>query len=156
MGDIFNSSPGVVAVVENQAVVPGRVKVGNFEPAAALISSIDYEQNTNQQFQTSLDAAVYIYVFGDQMGKVVVEGIAFMSTCEGSENGLKEILDFYGSNRASRKADPIQVVLGDDSVVGFLTGIAVRGNSGKAEGFGPGDASIFNTFRLLINTLPRG
>ena len=49
MPDIFNSQPGMVAVLANQQVIPGRVKIDGFEPAAALINSINYQQSTNQQ-----------------------------------------------------------------------------------------------------------
>ena len=36
----------------------------------AVITGVDYQQQTNTQFQRSLDNTIYVYSFGDQMGNM--------------------------------------------------------------------------------------
>jgi hypothetical protein len=150
MADIFGSREGFVAVVHSQSIIPGKVKLGNFEPKAALISSADFDQRTNQQFQTTLDGSVFIYVFGDQMGQVVVEGRSFPALCPNTTGGLKEIFDFYARRRASKTPEPVQVVVGDESIIGFLTALKVRSMSSSED-----PAGLYQQFQMVINTLPK-
>ncbi len=150
MADIFNSRPGIVAVIPDQNVIPGRIKLADFDPVAALVAAGDFDQETNQQFQTSLDESVYIYVFGDRMGTVTVSGMIFSALCDGNANGLSEIFAFYSTQRASRRADPIQVVFGDEAIVGFLVKLRIRA---KALAEDPGGAH--QEFFLDIATLPK-
>jgi hypothetical protein len=150
MADVFSSREGYVAVISSQRVVPGRIKISGFAPQAVMISGIEYDQKTNQQFQQSLDGAVYVYVFGDLMGNVAIEGVAFPLRCDGEVNGLQEIFKFYAQRRASNNKELIQVSIGDEPVSGFLTSIRVRSNSAADN-----SAALSQTFWLTINTLPR-
>jgi hypothetical protein len=150
MADVFNSREGYVAVVPGQSVVPGRIKIGGFAPRAAMISGIDYDQKTNQQFQHTLDGSVYIYVFGDLMGNVTIEGRSFPLRCGEEVSGLSEVFKFYAEKRASKNADLVQVSIGEEPISGFLTAIRVRSQS-VAES----PVALFKSFWLTINTLPR-
>ena len=151
MADIFSSRSGYVAVMPGQNVIPGRVHIDGFDPAAALVAGIDYDQATNQQFQTSLDGAIYLYVFGDQMGSVRVRGIAFPIVCGGAQEGILELLEFYEQQRASTQSDPIEVQVGSRGVIkGFLTAVSVR-----AEAVAEDPASFISTYVLTINALPK-
>jgi hypothetical protein len=150
MADVFSSREGYVAVVPGQQVVPGRIKIGGFSPRAAMISGVEYDQKTNQQFQHTLDGSVYIYVFGDLMGNVTIEGRAFPLRCGNTTSGLAEVFKFYAQKRASKNSDLIQVSIGEEPISGFLTAIRVRSQS-MAES----PAALFQSFWLTINTLPR-
>ena len=154
MSDILNSKPGIVATLEDQFVIPGRVAIEGFEPQLALITGINANQKTDQQFQTSLARKVYIYVFGDQMGRLVVEGLAFPGSCEniGGTIGLIEVLNFYKERRASVNPAPVQVYIGSDDNVetGYLTEVDIQS---KAVGDDP--ASFFSRWTMVINALPR-
>lgn len=153
MPDIFNSRSGYVAIFPGERVIPGKIVLKGFEPKAALISSIDYNQSTNHQFQTSLDGSVYIYVFGDQMGNVVISGIAFPITCTGDEEGLLEVLKYYAENRASKQSVTVKVSVGKSEVIeGFLTAISIRGPGTTEEP----SKGFLSEYRLMINTLPKG
>jgi hypothetical protein len=114
-----------------------------------MISGISYDQNTNHQFQHALDNSVYIYVFGDLMGNVVIEGRAFPMLCTG-EGGLSEVFDFYAKRRASRSPDLIQVAIGAESIVGFLTAIKLRSQTVAED-----PTALFQSFWFTINTLPK-
>lgn len=150
MADIFNSRTGFVAVIPGQAVLPGRIKIRGFEPASALIENIDYAQKTNQQFQYALDGSVYIYVFGDEMGQVIIKGIIFPLLCEGTSTGMKEVLTFYAAQRASKSQDLVEVSLGDEVITGFLTALVVSGVGVADEG-----QAAIQRYEMLINTLPK-
>ena len=151
MADIFNSRPGYVAVVPSDSVIPGRITVAGFAPNAALVAGIDYKQRTNQQFQTSLDQSIYLYVFGDLMGDVIVKGIAFPVVCEGSSEGLLEILKFYQKSRASVKSDPVSVQVGSsETIAGFLTGVEIL-----SEAVAQDPMSFISNYSMTINALPK-
>ena len=47
MAEIFSSREGFVAVVPGQRVIPGRIRIGDFEPQAAMIGGISYDQKTS-------------------------------------------------------------------------------------------------------------
>lgn len=150
MADIFQSGPGIVAIFPAQKVLPGLIHLPEFQPQAALISGIDYNQRTNQQFQPTLDGSVFIYVFGDMMGDVAVNGKAFPGMCDNSKVGLQEVFEFYAKNRASKRATPVTVVVGEETVVGFLTELRIRGNVLAEE-----PIAAINDYTLIISALPK-
>ena len=150
MADIFQSRRGMVAVLAEQDGVVGKIRVDGFEPMAAIIESIHFRQASNQQFQTSLEEAVYIYVFGDQMGALLVNGVLFAGRCNGNggggDNGLKELMDFYDDFRASNRKEVITVDLTERPVSGFLTELTIT----------PRDPEFqLSNFSLKINSLPK-
>ena len=155
MADIFNSQPGRVAVFvdDNGQIMPGQIKMGNFAPVAALISGADYDQGTDHQFQMSMDRKVYVYVFGDKMGQVVVNGIAFPGVCNSdTQNGLLDILDYYRTYRASKNPDVVQVSIGggaDDMIRGFLIEAKIRSLTVAND-----PASFMSHWQLIVATLP--
>ena len=150
MSDIFNSSPGTAVIIPGTNTVPGQVTISGFDPVAALISHVEYNANTNQQFQYALDSSVYVYVFGDLMGNVIVEGISLLSLCSGTEGGLSEIFEYYNANRLSKNTTPVSVVVGGDTITGFLTGIKVR-SSGTAQD----QETPMHNWAFHIDTLPQ-
>lgn len=150
MADIFSSRTGYVAVIPGQAVIPGRIKISGFEPTSALIENIGYGQRTNQQFQYALDGSVYIYVFGDEMGNVRINGIIFPLLCDGESTGMKEVLEFYAAKRASKSQDLVEVSIGDEVITGFLTALEVSG-----VGVASDPQAAIQSYTMVINTLPK-
>lgn len=154
MADIFSSAPGTVSVMSESTALPGSISVAQptfpAQGSAAIITGISYDQSTNQQFQQSLDGAVYIYVFGDKMGGIVVDGIAFAQVCNGGGSGLFSVADYYRQNRISKSDQPIVVLAAGETVTGFLTGIQVRSEMSGAD---PG--GLYNTYKLAISALPQ-
>ena len=149
MADIFNSTPGIVVAVEAEQAIPSRIRIGGFEPKAALISGMDYRQRTNQQFQYSLDRNVYVYVFGDLMGDLVISGIAFPQLCTG-EDGIVEVLNFYKANRAAKQPDAIAIAVGNEVITGMMTGLRLAAQASGYDKFAPAER-----YDITINTVPR-
>lgn len=146
MADLLACQRGKVVVMEGCDGVPGKILLKDFEPTAAIITSPAITQKTNVQFQTSLKEAVYVYVFGDQMGIVTIAGVAFAAKCEGDESGLEEIFDYYRNYRASQRKEPVEVTFGKESVSGFLTAADISSC----------DPSFLTLdFKFTINTLPK-
>lgn len=145
---IFSLRIGEVASLEMGDAIPGRISVDGFQMDAAIIDDIRAEHATNQQFNTSLSGIVYMYVFGDQMGTVLISGKLFSAKCGGGgTSGLEQILAFYKTNRASIKTTPIKVKIGAETLSGFLTRLTTHAS-------GAGEASRIHDFTMHINTLP--
>jgi hypothetical protein len=128
--------------------IPAKIKFDpTFEPTAALISSISWNQSVNVQFQPTLGGPVYVYVFGDLMGNVTISGVAFAGTCDDrSQTGIQEVFDYYNSNRASQRSEAVIVTYGPESSEGFLTRLALR----------PTDPERMTAqFQMTIRTLPK-
>ena len=147
MADLFACQRGRVVVMEGCEGVPGKIMLNDFEPRAAIITSPAVIQKTNVQFQTSLKEAVYVYVFGDQMGSVIISGVAFAERCDTGESGMEEIFDYYRDFRASKRPEPIEVAFGfsKEAVSGFLIASDVTSR----------DPSFLSMdFKFTISTLP--
>lgn len=149
MADIFNSRPGIVQIIEAEQAIPARIRVKGFAPKAILISGIDYVQRTNQQFQYSLDRNVYVYVFGDLMGTLTLSGLAFPEMCSG-DDGIIEILEFYRQNRAAISSATINVAIGNQLIVGFMTELRLRAMTSGYDVAAPTEE-----FQIGINSMPR-
>lgn len=127
MADVFSSAPGIVAAFVDEKIVPGQIKLQGFNPQAALISGVDFDQAAQIQFQHSLDHKIYLYVFGDRMGNITVAGKCFPQLCDTDAQGLTEVFEFYAANRASVKPEPITVTIGSKTITGYLTALKIRG-----------------------------
>ena len=46
-----------------------------------LVTGINFEQNANVQYMQSLEDFMYIYAFGENMGRISVRGIGFWEWC---------------------------------------------------------------------------
>lgn len=150
--DIFNSEPGQVSVFEDSRVLPGAVMLtGVGGPAAfsaAIIQNLSANWSTGQQFQLTLEQALYMYVFGDNPSDIVIEGTTFSSSCAGDgRSGIETIMEFYEKNRVVASVTPVFVQIGSKTVSGFLTEMMIYG-------FNP--ELLTNQFRLKVNLKPGG
>jgi len=114
MAELFRSNAGAVTrLILGESAVPGSVELisaislSNASTIGAsqelfIFTGIDYSQVTNHQFQSSLGNDIYLYVFGDKIGSVVITGYAFTSDCDGNANGITQLLSFYDTNKLSR------------------------------------------------------
>jgi len=160
MADIFASKPGFVYAFPlnatvGQVEIPAEIVDPKFidkRPSPVIFSTLEWEQKTNQQFANSLDGSVYIYVFGDHMGRVTIRGFAFDQLCSnsgGGDSGLKKVLKYYEDYRASRRQLPLKIDVAGKVVQGFLTGVQV-----VARGAAQDPAPVLNEYTLEINALP--
>lgn len=169
MADIFNSKPGFVTSIENMGprLLPGKIQLEEEVGSAYIMAGIDYQQETIQQFQLSMRDSIYVYMFGDGMGKIALNGLIFSATCVAAtafesevfedfpqlaprDEGLPEAMALYEKYRASVRADPVKVLVGSRTVVGYLTQFNI---SMIGAGDDPGALGI-HRFSMTINTIP--
>lgn len=157
MANLFVSAPGTVTSFQLDATVgtisvPAEIKDPVFitRPGPVIFSQVEWVQRTNQQFANSLDGSVYIYVFGDQMGSVRVNGLAMDALCGQKENGLQKVLKYYETNRASKRSTPIGISIADQIVRGFLTGVQVTSVGATTNPQAP----VLHSYDMEINALP--
>ena len=123
--------------------------IEEFQPMAAIVTSIGLSQDVNIQFMPTLQDVVYIYSFGDRMGEAVVQGIGFSKTCDNParDQGAKEVMDFYDEHRAVEEGKVVTVNIGGRSLTGFL--ISMR--------LATADTALKTTsFTMRIAVLPKG
>jgi len=161
--DIFVTVPGTVAYIEEKGtVLPGKIKFENSDELMFMISGVDYKQSVDAQFQTSLMRDIYAYVFGDNMGEVVLHGRAyyqcftkdpeaFRSAASRKSTGLDDVMNMYADNKLSTRKTPVTLSLNNGKRVlkGYLTSILI-----KAVGLSDEPAGLVYDFSATISTVP--
>jgi hypothetical protein len=68
---------------------------------------------------------IFIYVFGDRVGQIMLEGLSFVENCGGGggQHGMEQMLEYYKNNKLSSKKDPVQILIGGTTITGFITGM---------------------------------
>ncbi len=134
---IFRSRPGFVKAlrmddVEGPAIVQiVSPRMKTLPSAPVIISRMGFAQRSNIQLSNTLKRSVYIYSFGDFLGDLRIEGIAFHGMCgDTSEDrilGIEYVLAYYNQAKASRTATPVKVVVaGSSQIVGVIVGMTTQ------------------------------
>lgn len=94
----------------------------------AIITRVTLSQQVNLQFLHALGSMVFVYVFGDRMGSVVLSGLSFfLCECDpvcGNPQPLidqPDIYSWYKLNRASARQTPVKIGIGNAVLEGFVT-----------------------------------
>lgn len=114
---MFDSSkPGAPITVEGLE--------GSFENFKAIVTGISVRQQENLLFSHTLGDFIYIYVFGERIGEIVITGLAFIDDCrDDGATGAAGVLQYYRANRVSSRPTPISVQIGSQAegvIEGFL------------------------------------
>lgn len=139
MSTFFVSTPGTVVAFsepaeQGQIVLPPLVKLEptlSFTSQRAIITSIGVTQQVSQQFMMCLGGGIYVYVFGDQVGRFVLSGMLVPYTCDGGSDvthGLERTLEYYNSYKLSKRGkEPCQVTIGNAFTINaFLAGFSAN------------------------------
>jgi len=103
-----------------------------FEKHESIVTRIGLTEEVNKQFVHTVGNKTYLYVFGDRIGNLTLDGISFAPTCRCNEDtnlkpGFERILQWYNANKASQRDSPLTVVLGKDTALrGFLVNFSLR------------------------------
>jgi hypothetical protein len=132
MADIYLTKPGRVGIVRGHGTMPGSIQIldsngGKFSVLSrVIITAIGYNQMCNVQFLQTLDNAIYVYSFGDRIGEIQVQGLAFAGrACRNGQAGVVDILQYYRNNRLSKSGLPVTVAIGTEIIKGYLIGCRV-------------------------------
>lgn len=129
MGRLFVNNAGKVAVVKD-AGLPAILAVAGFKSRAAMVAAVGLSQQCNVQIQPSLQESIYVYTFGDQMGSLRVQGMAFIGQrcgdgADGNGDGVEDVMKYYARYRVARTASHVNVTVGRTVFAGFLLGITI-------------------------------
>lgn len=124
MAVIFPLQPGRVAALPMSGI-PGQLvsleSWGGFDGFRAIITGIGIREGANVQYLQTLSRVIYVYVFGDRIGDMVVSGITFSHGCDGPGAGIEAVRNYYRQNRVTNRVSPVSLTLGASTTfVGYL------------------------------------
>lgn len=129
MAKLFQSQPGTVQVVDlGEGGAPGVLSISGKDGRLSkqdgvVITNIGIDQDVNIQFVPSLQKVIYVYSFGDRMGRCTVNGLAFDKTCDRKNIGYvgtNSLLDYYDKNRAISEDRVMKISIGSYSFQSYL------------------------------------
>ena len=145
-GRVVAINDGVAAGAISLASVTGDTQI-SFNTHRTIITRLGVSAAGNYQFLHTIGNDVYVYVFGDRMGQIVVHGISFAQDCNSrTDHGFERLLGWYEQNRIAVRKAPVTVTIGSNKAFkGFLTALA-----------GDVQDSLHRTiqFQLTISLLP--
>jgi hypothetical protein len=131
---IFKGNPGRVLAIKDPAVesrirplVKPEPSIG-IEGEKSIITNVSVAQQTNHQFLHTLGNDIFIYVFGDRVGQISLQGLSFPETCEapGGEGGLELLLNWYKQHKLSSRQDPVKIAIGQITFTGFVQSVSTE------------------------------
>ncbi len=95
-----------------------------------IVTSLSIDGSVAAQFQPSLNGAVYVTPFGDNIGSMDVNMI-LNSSCEDSDGDTpSKFLDNYAQNRLNpSNPTPANLVIGRKAFTGYAIGFRLLANS---------------------------
>lgn len=139
--NIFSTGAGTIVSVDGTATTFAFTVDNNaslFDDLQGLVTSIGYSAQSGFQFMHALREFIYLYVFTERVGEIVLNGLVAPASCiiDGSQSvtidgcqitaatGLERIIQWYECNRVTSRADPINIALGSTvSYDAFLVGM---------------------------------
>lgn len=129
MSTILTNRPGFAVALADDDVVPAAIAVegwSGFDGMACILTAVGLRASVNAQFQKTLRRFIYVYAFGDDIGDVVLSGLAFNRSCNDGSNGLEALLQFYSQFRMTQRETPVAVAIGRlPPLSGFLVDVSV-------------------------------
>ena len=152
--DIFSSQAGRVTAVDGD-FMPMLMEIGDdpkdvhpsanwsgYDEMRSIVTGIGVQQQGGYQIIHTLRDFLYVYVFGERIGQLTINGLSFNANCESGYDalvgdnpnvigaqyhGLEWVQAYYLDNRITHRPDPITIVLGlDTPFTGFLTGFRME------------------------------
>lgn len=115
---VLANRPGQVTVVRTPGDQGMPIAVAGalgswFPRFRAILTGVTVALDGNFQFQHTLRDVIYVYVFGDRISQLRIEGLAFAAGCpDGGPSGIEMIMEAYQGNRIAARPDPLQLAIG--------------------------------------------
>ena len=127
MAYVFSVAPGYVAAITDTAAVPISFSMDAGMPLYGAAQSIQIKTEGNYQLTISMSNFLYLCVFGELPGDMVIQGVCFAGECDSSgllpwTSGLDSAINIYNTNAISITGAPVMVTLGATSLFCFLVG----------------------------------
>lgn len=129
MASVFTPCAGGVHKVVVNCNDGGAVFQLTFDgaPIGLPVTGFALELQGNYQFLHTVNDFIYLYVFGDRIGELVVTGMGFYANGCGDESSICKILDYYMTNRVAKHKQAIAIKLGTcKTFLSFLTGMRLE------------------------------
>ena len=138
MAILFHSRPMTVSVLKDTPVVPGRIRLEELQGQALLVTGVDADPRTREQWQPTLSDRHHLYVMGDRLTEITVQGLAFAEHCDANPQseegrGLGEVLEYYRARRLSVRRQPLLLELGSRVLRSYMYGLDLRTVAGGEE-----------------------
>jgi hypothetical protein len=131
MAVIFSENRGVVTTFKDFAAPATMLfKLENwegFDKFHSIITGVTVATQGNYQFLHTLGGKIFVYVFGDRMGQINVEGMAFDIACDAKGLGIEQVMTYYSDNRLVNRAEPLKITIGPDITLRcYLVGFGAK------------------------------
>ena len=89
-----------------------------FSACKAIVLRVGLGAQTNAQFLHTLGGDIYIYVFGDRIGGMTIEGLCGAYACgaTGAQHGIEQTFAWYEAHKLSVKRAPLLITIGASTV----------------------------------------
>jgi hypothetical protein len=134
MPSIFSSGVGVLAHLHTEMAVPAIIETDLpvLVDSAVLLTGIEHTKSSNTQIVPSLQNVIYSYTTGENIGYMVLSGIAFGGLCDSThkveeEDGshtevhaISAVYDLYDDYTPSKNSRLIIISIGSETIYGLL------------------------------------
>lgn len=132
---VLSGNQGKVAVLEDPSIsavmrplvsMPRDENRISFNVQRSIITRITVAQQGNFQFLHTIGNDIYIYVFGDRIGQLTLQGLSFALDCENTNarrHGMELMLDWYRQNKVAALDSPVRLLLGTTPLLAFVVGM---------------------------------
>ena len=150
---IFSENRGVVTSLQDPTAPATMLfKLDNWEgydKFHAIINGVTIATQGNFQFLHTLGGKIFVYVFGDRMGQINIEGMAFDIACDADGLGIEQVMLYYSENRLANRPEPIKITIGPDLTMRcYLTGFGAKQTSA--------DGNRVYNFNMQFSHVPEG
>lgn len=140
---VFCGEPGRIVALQDPCA-PGAARLvtaegfdsGSFH---SIITSVGVSSAGNFQLMHTLGSGIYLYVFGDRVGGIRLQGMSFAGSCGASGTvGIERIMQYYQANRIAARKTPMSITIGTrTTLTGYLAGIStnIEGNEQRISQF---------------------
>lgn len=154
---IFTTGAGRVVAIESDnpllftLTIAATDNITSFYPQfKSIVTGVAVRAQGGYQFLHTLSDFIYMYVFNERVGEIIVSGLAFAGTCEDNDpvTGLEHMITWYDTERATNRKTPVIITFGTTvSFTSFLTSMQADLNNPET-----GIAQ----FAMHFNFIPRG
>ena len=113
---IFGKNFGQVVGVEVDRGLPALLTVSDLPSNSIIVTGFGLGQDVNVQFLETLKNQIFVYVFGDKVGKAKLHGMLFWNSCKNSGNsGVTALVNYYNSKALSQTRTPVKIAFAGGS-----------------------------------------
>jgi hypothetical protein len=134
MSVIFDGTPGRLVAIKSHNPQAMALSIDlNGAQLHGVVTKLEVDQSVAAQFQASLDRAIYVVPFGDNIGTMLVSMILNSSCGDSggdSERGTDQLIQYYAEKRLSPTNPlPGQLTIGKKTFLGYVTGFKLSAAS---------------------------